>query len=174
MKINIKKCTEDTVEKVGGLYDKVTKYLTENINYPKWMYKEYPSVGYAREMTGRGCQYFVEADDKIVGAFVLNDDPSGNFQKAKWGIDLKDGEYLVIHALAIDETCSRRGIGKTVVKFCIDAAKEKGYKALRVDTVPENYPAKNLYLSCGFKCFGDYDLDRPYDFKFFTLFEYVL
>ena len=174
MEITIKKCSIGDEKKAGEIYDKVTKYLTETINYPRWMYKSYPSTEYAATMIKSGSQYIIECDGKVVGAFVLNEDPSGSYCKVKWGADIKEGEYLIIHALAIDNDYSRRGIGKKVVEFCLDTARKNGYKAVRVDTVPENVPANNLYLSCGFTCFGDYDLDRPYDFKFFKMFEYIL
>ncbi|MBO7525183.1 MAG: GNAT family N-acetyltransferase [Clostridia bacterium] len=173
MDISIRKCLAEDVNKVGALYDKVTLYLEQNVNYPKWSYKEYPSLEYARSMNDSGAQYLAEKDGVVVAAFVLNEDPAGNYAKVRWGKSIAEGEYLVIHALAVDQDHYGEKIGTRVVEFCLKTAREKGYKAVRLDVIPENIPAKKLYLSCGFKEYGDYDLDRPYDFKYFSMMEFV-
>ena len=97
---------------------------------------------------------------KIVGAFVLNADPQGNYQKGDWSLDLPDGDYMVLHALAIDPELQGRGLGAEVVHFCTEKAKAEGYKALRLDIVPGNIPAKKLYEKTGFRYVEDGDLDR--------------
>lgn len=174
MKIEISKCAQGDVESVGKLYDKVVKHLTETVNYPRWIYKVYPSELSAREMTERGEQYKAEVDGTLAAAFVLNDDPQGAYERCEWGAELSKGEYLVIHALAVDEDLSRRGIGKRIVEFCIGQAKERGYKAVRLDVVPKNLPAERLYEGCGFVRRGEYDLDRPFDIPSFVVYEYII
>ena len=99
-------------------------------------------------------------NDEIVGAFVLNDDPQGQYENAKWSVELPRGDYMVCHALAADQSYKGKGIGKFMTKYCIDYAKENGYKAIRLDVVPENDPAKKLYEKCGFKYIEDVDLER--------------
>ena len=80
-----------------------------------------------------------------------------------------------LYALAIDYDYARQGIGRQVVEFCKEEAKALGKGALRVDIVPDNEPAQNLYESCGFVNKGIYDLDRGFEFiPLFTLFEYVV
>ncbi len=168
----IRKSTEKDVVTLGAFYDEVVLWLDNHINYPKWMYKEYPSEISARAMTKEGSQYICLNGDKIVGAFVLNIDPQGNYQKGDWQRKLKDGEYMILHALAISPDCQGQGIGSKVVEFCINKAKEDGYKALRVDIVPGNIPAQKLYEKYGFNYVGDYDLDRGYEYiPLFSLFE---
>ena len=65
-----------------------------------------------------------------------------------------------------------KGIGTKIVHYCIDEAKKQNYKGIRLDIVPTNYPAKELYIKNGFKYVGDYDLDRNIDdIPLFSLFE---
>ena len=61
---------------------------------------------------------------------------------------------MVIHALAVDPERSGTGLGKELVRFCIDTAKQSGYKAIRLDIVPTNTPAQHLYESFGFHVCG--------------------
>ena len=174
MELLIKKSVPSDVDKVGALYDKTTKYLSDTVNYPKWTHKVYPSVDYAREMIKLGVQYQIEDESGVVGTFVLSEDPNGSYQKVAWGADIAEGEYLVIHALAVSPERFGCGIGRAAVKYCIDKAAKEGYKAVRLDTVPENLPSKRLYENCGFICRGEYDLDRHLAFDIFTLYEYLI
>ena len=172
MKMEIRKCNIGDVEAVGEFYDEVVKNLCETVNYPKWTYKVYPSVDFARQMTLEGSQYVCLDGNAIVGAFVFNDDPQGEYEKATWGANLRREEYGVCHALAISPTLQGKGLGVQIVEFCIKLAKELGYKAIRLDVVPSNTPARKLYEKCGFRYVGDADLERGYeDIPVFSLLE---
>ena len=170
--ISIQKCNPSDVAAVGAFYDEVVKYLTEHVNYPKWRYKLYPSEPYVREMTDAGCMYVCREGDKIVAAFALNDDPLNEYAKVRFSRTLSQGEYLVIHALAVATDLQGRGIGKQIVEFVVDLARKQGYKAIRLDVVPTNYPAKRLYEQLGFGYFGDVDLERGFeDIPLFSMYE---
>ena len=156
----IRKCLNKDITAAGKFYDRVVEYLDAHINYPKWQYKIYPNEDYVRQMTEEGVQYLCEEDGKIIGAFVLNTDPQGDYDKASWGADLPLGSYLVIHALAVDPALHGRGTGSEVVRFCIDKARKDGYSAVRLDLVPTNTPASKLYEKNGFTYVGTTDLGR--------------
>lgn len=158
--MRIEKCRAEDVERIGAFYDRVVFWLDRHINYPQWMYKVYPSEAAVRDNTKTGRQYVCMDGQEVVGAFVLNDDPQGNYQKGNWTQDLPDGEYLILHALAVAPERQGQGIGSKVVRFCAEQTKSEGYKALRVDIVPGNDPAKTLYEKNGFRYAGTFDLER--------------
>ena len=159
-KMQIRKCREEDVAAAGSFYDDVVLWLNHHINYPKWMYKIYPSESWVKQMTEAGEQYICVDGKKIVGAFVLNADPQGNYRKGNWSLDLPDGSYMVLHALAISPELQGRGLGAEVVRFCTEKAKADGYRAIRLDIVPGNIPAKRLYEKTGFRYVVDADLER--------------
>lgn len=156
----IRKCKNEDITAVGEFYDNVVKYLNENINYPKWTYKCYPSEESVQAMTQADCQFVCMDNGEILGAFVLNDDPQGKYENATWSRSLLQGEYMVCHTLATAPSIYGKGIGKELVSFCIDYAKSHGFKGIRLDVVPDNIPAKKLYAKCGFRYVGDVDLER--------------
>lgn len=158
--MQIKKCREADVARIGSFYDSVVFWLDSHINYPKWIYKVYPSEPSVRDYTAAGTQYVCMDGQEVVGAFVLNDNPQGNYQKGDWEQSLPDGEYMVLHALAIAPERQGHGIGAKVVRFCAEKTKAEGYKALRVDIVPGNTPAQKLYEKNGFRYAGTFDLER--------------
>ena len=170
--MEIRKCTAADIPAVGDFYDRVVLWLDAHTNYPKWIYKDYPSESSARVRTEEGCQYICVEDYQIVGAFVLNTDPQGDYEKGQWEKDLPYGSYMVLHTLAIEPDRHGSGIGSAVIDFCIGIAKADGYKALRVDIVPDNLPARKLYEKNGFSYAGDADLGRGIEeIPVFSLFE---
>ncbi|MBQ9057716.1 MAG: GNAT family N-acetyltransferase [Atopobiaceae bacterium] len=169
-------CSEEDARYVGAFYNQTVLTLIERkLNYPKWVLGGYPSEDSAVEAISRQAQYMCVDDDWIVGAFVLDDDPEQTYLQASWPLDLKQGEYLVIHALAVNPDLWGKGIGTEMVAWCAEEAMRRGCKALRTDTAPDNAPADALYLSCGFEKVGESDLGRDIEgLSTFSLFELAL
>jgi len=170
--MQIRKCTEADIASAGAFYDRVVLWLDSHINYPKWIYGVYPSMETVRASTKAGTQFICLDGNAIIGAFILNDDSDGNYQEGCWQQALADGEYMVLHTLAIDPEYHRQGIGSEIIRFCVDRTRSNGYKALRVDIVPDNLPARKLYEKNGFTHAGDVDLGRGIEgIPVFSLFE---
>lgn len=159
----ITKCTQQNLARVCQFYDDVVLYLTQHINYPKWMYKEYPSDQSVALATASNTQYFCEREGRVVGAFVLNYDPQGNYQKGPWGKEIADGDYLVIHSFATHPDFYRQGIAEEMLNFCIAEAQRRNVPAIRLDVVPTNTPARAFYEKHGFTFIDELDLDRGYE-----------
>lgn len=170
--MQIRKCAEADIASTGAFYDRVVLWLDGHVNYPKWIYGVYPSMETVEASAKAGTQFICLDDNGIIGAFILNDDPDGNYQKGSWQQALPDGEYMVLHTLAIDPEYHRQGIGSEIIRFCVDRTRSNGYKALRVDIVPDNLPARKLYEKNGFTYAGDVDLERGIEgIPVFSLFE---
>lgn len=170
--MKIKLASREDAVKAGRLYDDTVAFLDAHINFPKWRYKIYPTVETALGAQQNGELYVIEDEGTVTGAFILNFDPSGNYQNVPWKRDLKEGEYMVIHTLAVAPGYQGKGIGGMAVSFCIDEALRRGCKAIRLDIVPSNEPAAKLYEKHGFTLAGTADLGRGIeDIPEFTLYE---
>lgn len=172
--MDFKKCENAELQRVLDFYRHVVQRLKASVNYPKWGV-HHPSV---EDLTGacdRGELYVCTEDGEVCGAVVLNEDPEGYYEAGDWSKTLSRGEFLVIHLLASDPDIRNKGIGGLLVDRCVDIARKGGYKAVRLDVVPCNEPAINLYKSKGFTYAGTKDLKR--DIKaipVFALYELVL
>ncbi|MBQ6158402.1 MAG: GNAT family N-acetyltransferase [Thermoguttaceae bacterium] len=123
-------------------------------------------------MTDTGAQYVCTRDEAIVGAFALNADPQGAYREGKWKRSLPEGSYLVLHALAVDPDRQREGIGSEILRFAAGRARSEGYRAVRADIVPGNFPARRLFEMNGFTHAGDADLRQNIgDVPLFSLYE---
>ncbi len=162
------RCRAEHYDAVTSMYGRVLTELERTVNYPKWT-KDHPGADYVREAIEKGEQFACVADGEILGAAVLNEDPEGNYAIGHWSEDLPEGAYLVVHILAVDPAWKNKGIGGFLVDGAVAFAKEQGYRAIRLDIVPDNLPAKRLYTSRGFVSAGQMDL-RP-EIKEIPIFE---
>lgn len=157
--VDIQKCLEVDIARTGQFYDSVILWLNDHVNYPRWIHRVYPNERSVRMMAEAGAQYICVNGESIIGAFALNAEPQGNYQKGQWKQEVADGSYMVLHALAIDPDVQRQGLGSEIIRFAVGKAKEGGYKAIRVDIVPDNLPARKLFEKNGFTHAGDIDLE---------------
>ena len=167
----IRKCNEEDIIITSEFYDNEIIFLDNHINYPKWKYKIYPSIISVTDNINKGFQYGAYINNELVASFVLNDDPEGSYEKAKWSKSIN--RFMVIHGFAIKPELQNKGIGTNILEFCKEEALKLGYEGIRLDVVPSNIPAKNFYIKNGFKYVADIDLDRNIDdIPFFSLFEF--
>lgn len=168
----IEKADLSHLDALDEFYDKVTAHLEATVNYPKWTRGVYPGRESVQRAIEGGVQYVCTADGKVVGAFLLNRDPQGNYAAGEWKKQVPEGEYMVIHALAVSPDCARQGIGRLMIDYAIDYAKAMGCKAIRLDVVPDNLPARKLYEKAGFTFAGERDLERGIpEIPLFALYE---
>ena len=153
------RCVPAQFAAVMAMYERAVAELERTVNYPKWS-KEHPGRAYVQQAIEKGEQFACAAGGEILGAAVLNGDPEGDYALGHWRRALRAGEFLVIHLLAVDPAYKRQGVGGLLVDGAVAYAKKNGYRAIRLDIVPENLPAKRLYESKGFTCAGRADL-RP-------------
>lgn len=171
--MQIRKCVKEDIVPLGRYYDEEVKWLdAHDCNYPLWTYKGYPTENTVRWTIGEGTQFVCTEGDEILGSFMLNIDPLGAYEKAPWSVDLQQGEYMILHMLSVSHHHTGKGIAKAMTAFAKTYAKEHGYRAVRLDVVPTNTPAKKLYEGCGFHYVGDFDLEKGVEkIPLFSLFE---
>ena len=169
----IVRCTPAELDDVTEFYDAETAYLEATINYPMWTHGEYPSRKDVTETIANGSQYAAYYGDRVVGAFMIDCDPRGDYTCGDWSVRIPEGEYLVVHALGVDHTMARRGIATEMMRYVLSFAERRGLPAVRLDVVPTNTPARALYEGLGFRFAGIHDLNRGFEnIPVFTLYEY--
>lgn len=156
---NFIQCDMTHFDAVMAMYERSVKKLEQTVNYPKWS-DAHPSRAYVAASIRRGEQFACIKGNEILGAVVLSENPEGRYELGNWSRDLREGDYLVVHILAVDPAHERLGVGGFLVDQSIAFAKANGYKAVRMDVIPENLPAVNLYRSRGFTSAGQSELER--------------
>ena len=89
--------------------------------------------------------FFALYDQKVIGTAAMIPFSDGIFELAK---------------MSVMKGYQGRGVGKLLLKRCIQFAQEKQADEIFLLTNDVLQPALNLYLSCGFKIKDKYDDER--------------
>ena len=92
-----------------------------------------------------GCLLLAEADGKAAGTVALR--------------DLGDG-ICEMKRLYVRPAARGLGLGRRLAASVVDEARKRGYRAMRLDTLPQLKAAIGLYASMGFAEIGNY-CDNP-------------
>jgi GNAT superfamily N-acetyltransferase len=163
-------------ESLVGFYKGVIDYLLDedHINYANWSYY-YPNKFNIKRNIIRNEQFIMMENNKVVGAFFLGENRESNYSKGKWSLDLSEEEYLVLDTFALSPSKINKGKGQLMLKFAVNYAKRNNKKAVRLDVIFENEPAKKMLLKGGFKFVGKAKKVRFIEgVTYFALYEYNL
>lgn len=116
-----------------------------------WRRERYPSREDLAAPLEAGELYVLDVAGELVGGFVLNGCSAEGYADVPWPSGLPDTRQRVLHLLAVRPAWRRRGIARELVRRAVDIAHEQGAGALRLDVIPSNLPARELYESLGFQ-----------------------
>lgn len=133
------------------IIEKAKIYMKENkIN--QWS-ENYPNEDVFLADLKENRLYVAEIDKKVVGMAVLVLDGDADYKNidGKW---LSDGEYGVIHRIAVNPDYKSQNVAKNLLDFFEDKLKELNYDSIRVDTHKDNksmlrFIEKNGFQKCG-------------------------
>lgn len=97
---------------------------------------------------------YVLEDNGIVvayGAVVFSGEPAYEHLEGEW---LTDGDYVVLHRLAVDSRYQSMGIGRRYMSAVEHLAAVKGVGSFRIDTNFDNERMLALVDRCGFEFTG--------------------
>lgn len=146
----IRKATPEDILHVAKLYDEAIDYEDSRIKYTSWQKGIYPTVDTARLGVKTDSLYVYEENGMILGAVILDTHQPPEYRNISWGAKTERNGALVIHTLCVSPKFSGGGVGSAIVEFAKSLAKEKGYRAIRLNTTTRNILAVHLYQKNGF------------------------
>lgn len=150
--MEIIKASENQYSDVRAFYHSIIDSLK---NYPYslgWKKDIYPAPDFLMDSIRKGELYIaLDEEGKIIASMVINHECNDSYQKFQWPTEVQANEVTVIHALGVNLAYGKKGIGKKMVQFAIDTAKQNKQKVIRLDVLKGNLPAERLYKSIGFK-----------------------
>lgn len=152
--MNIHPAKPGDYDAVRRFYHKVIDQMDAADYHIFWEKGYYPSDQSLRDAVEAGALYFGSANDEIAAAMVLNQSCAEGYRHGCWRS--RAGESLVLHLLAVEFSRHGKGIGREMVEYAKIIAAQQGMKALRLDVIDGNEPAKKLYLKCGFQSCGSF------------------
>lgn len=173
--MDIVKATENRYDEVRNFYHSLIDGMKESTYNIGWKKDVYPSPEFLQNSITDGELYIGTEDDTIIASMVLNHRCNDGYKKLNWQTAAAKDEITVIHALGVHPDYCGKGYAKEMVKKAFEIADADNQKAIRLDVLKGNLPAKKLYTEMGFKHM--YTLQMYYEDTGLTdykLYEYVL
>ncbi len=138
MKLEMKEFSEEQLPEMVKIWNDVVE---EGISFPgDKALSEQEALEMFREQTSTVC---VTLNEKVVGVYILH---PNNFGRCG---------HIANASFAVRKGYRGEGIGRQMVRHCLEHAKEKGFRGLQFNAVvATNQAAIHLYESLGFKRIG--------------------
>jgi GNAT superfamily N-acetyltransferase len=104
--------------------------------------------------------------NEILGIVVLNETQDVEYAQIPWSTSETD-RNIVVHRLAVRPDQQRMGIGRKLMDFAEQWARDNQYDAIRLDTFSQNPRNQRFYLNRGYTDLGAVFLPYMRDFPYF-------
>ena len=139
---------------VAGIMEIISAAVDRMLSEGKCQWsKTYPQTEHVLADIERGYAYVLESDGRVVayGAVVFTGEPAYNDLEGEW---LTDGDYVVVHRMAVAIDSQRRGVGLEYLGNVCRLAASQGVWAFRIDTNFDNERMMGLLKKAGFEFTG--------------------
>lgn len=145
------------IDSVNDTYTELLLHEQEAGSNTSWQLNVYPTRDIAAQAQAAGTLYVMEEDGTLCASMILNHVQAEDYTKIPWQYPAQPQEVLVIHTLCIPPSQARKGLGRKMVQFALEKARELGCRVIRLDTSATNKPAARLYEGFGFRLAGELD-----------------
>ena len=124
----------------------------------------YPNLTVVEQDAHAGSLFVIRHESGCVASVCLNDIQPEQYQSLPWRC--ADGRALVIHRLCVHPELQRRGLGRRLMDFTEDFAKQSAFACIRLDAYTGNPRALALYENRGYHRVGQTYFPRrtlPFD-----------
>jgi acetyltransferase, GNAT family len=114
----------------------------------------YPNEAVVAKDIAQHYGYVLTENDEIIGycALILNNEPAYNTIDGNW---LTNGDFLVIHRVAIAPKHLGRGLSVLLLQRIENIARQQGVASLRADTNYDNAAMLHLFGKMGYQYCGE-------------------
>jgi len=135
-------------------YDAIIDRTPGMERHARWKKGLYPTEACLRAYIGENAMYLLAADGGIAASMAVTMQQGADYRPVLWGAAAGDGEVAVIHVLGVNPAWQGRGLGGRMIDEALRLAAEQRKKAVRLDALATNAPARRLYAAKGFVCRG--------------------
>ena len=156
--ITIRAAASADLEPLWALVQRAVAHMNA-IGNPQWG-EDYPTLSLYRGDLAAGELYVaVNEAGRVLGCACVNGRESPEYAAVPWAYT---GPVLSVHRLAVDPDVQRQGVATALIAHAEALARDRGVKALHVDTYAQNDRMQALFRKRGYVQRGDISLHgRP-------------
>ena len=161
--IVIRPARGEELEEIWALVGRAVAHMNQ-LGNPQWG-PDYPTRDFYAGDMARGELYAALVDGRLAGVACINTDQSPAYAPLPW---TTCPPAVVIHRMAVEPACQRKGVGAAFFRFAEEEARRRGLTALRLDTYSLNHRMQALIRKMGFTQVGEIHLHgRPLPYPCF-------
>ena len=100
-----------------------------------------------------GALYIIKTKGVCIGTITFDEQQESVFDDVDW--KNSTDKYLVIHRIAVFPTWQKKGVGRKLIEFAEQYAKDNDYKSIRLDIAGSSEHLIKSYESIGYVYTGD-------------------
>ena len=150
--MEFRRSKKEDIEEIITIIKMAQNYLKEE-GIDQWQ-KGYPNESVIEKDIEDGYSYVLTDEGSVVGTTYLSFDGEETYKTVYEGQWLSDGDYGVIHRIAVDRELKRKGLSSRIIKEVEAICKEKGIKNIKIDTHRKNIVMQKFLKKNGFKYCG--------------------
>jgi len=114
----------------------------------------YPNLDTVESDIAKSFGYVMTVDGEIAvyAALILNDEPAYSTIEGEW---LSNGEFVVVHRVAVDEKFAGQGMVKKLFDHIEEFTKSNGIQSVKVDTNFDNIAMLKILEGKGYSYCGE-------------------
>lgn len=138
-----------------------------NANGIDQWHPDYPNPEVIGNDLAKGWLHCLKINNEFAGMIVLNTEGDAEYDAMSWLT--QPHKSLYVHRLAIHPNHQRKGLGRMMMDYAEEQARDQGYQSVRLDTYTGNPGNMRLYEGLGYTTIGK--LHLPYRPKLFVCYE---
>jgi len=114
----------------------------------------YPNLQTVESDVEKGFGHVLTVDDEVAVfvALIFNDEPAYSSIEGAW---LTNGEFVVVHRVAVSENFAGQGLAKKLFDYIEDFTKSQNVLSIKVDTNYDNLAMLKILESKGYTYCGE-------------------
>ena len=126
--------------------------------------EKYPSIDIFLSDIEKKNLFIFKNISGTIGCIALSNEKDIEYNDVKWLT--KDDKNLYVHRLAVDPKFQKKGIGKLLMDFAEDYARDNKFKSVRLDTFSKNERNNRFYKSRKYTQLDDVYFPNQSEFPF--------
>ena len=122
-------------------------------NVDQWQ-NGYPNEKSIESDISNDISYVVIKNNQIAATLAISFDGEKTYDEIHDGKWISNGEFCVIHRIAIDENYKGSGLASDIIKYVESTSLNRGVNSIKIDTHEDNIAMKKLLKKNGFKYCG--------------------
>ena len=148
----------EDIDEILALYEAVQQAVAGTDNDPLWKVGVHPCRAQLEAAAAGEALFVLRKGGRIAGAMVADESITPGYEAVPWNVQAAPGEFVTVHLFAVHPDFRGQGLARPFLEAVERTARERGYKAVRLDTLVTNLGAQRTYERLGYANMGRHHL----------------